>query len=1057
MSANSRSLAALGNKIFEDISRRDEEMAREREELSFDAVDELHRDVGFPCPLRCREADAVVKIACALTIMFLCQQPGGLGDGSFLSLSKIETLEMSLLHEKRTVAEIEERLQEAKAQKLVHQQLTRVRKHHGFLESMAGQLLQTAQRELEDKHKWENEWNHRLDTFKQQHFELQQGLQKKQQGEMQRLQQDFRRKMKKLEDDVALLKSKGRAPSPRILTRVQDENAVQVVQLFEKHAQERMHLTEKISKQEDLLMKSRSQSLQHLFTNAQTKSENLYRRFNPKQNLAPKPVHMIMEGTAHENLRTAAANGMPSGPPPIVVKAPPSRMSLHSSRASSRRLPSPRVEVSGEGGIMTYSAEYFLPGEGDEEEAFEDDHFSPRSTAPLSRMSRSVSFYDRQETGGVEGPRSQLTGAHSVFQKSRDNGSSSSTSHGGVVVTHNQSFGDQNVHQLQNTTENTIRRPLYAGAHGRIGKGEGSGDLRSPPPMPGTEQTGWKPIDFKKDEKERKKGRGTETDELRPAFFSQIVTTQYRSTSAKVSSGTQFNMGEDKRLQKASGAAYKVPIEKLGLNIFRTLPTVRALTKEEKEERRRKGAKSMLDHPQHPRSPDWGAVTVGGSSRYLPRHAGSVDQLAQSGRESQNGRSKLPEAPEQGRKSGEQSWPPLVHTKKEDPVVSEKFSQLEAWVEEKIRHILGQQGPDDVKPAQPGSVGGDRQLTSSQGRRMHSTSATPQAPGAADKAKTDLSLVGVGRTASGASQIDKGDSSIGKLLSRLKTTMVTDEALAEPQDKRKARPMPLMSQVEHMSGMRSENPTARSADFNKLRDLQEGQEVQQVYDDFELRGDDKSEPWNVSSDAQKRRDKFGQINSHGAHHAITPKTFKRVGFAADDHSTHDVFRPETGFSDQSNAHDRPETGSTWGDPASRPATGMDGSTRPSTWGPDEDNNEGGAAMDGEQMKKEFFPLVRHNKVEDVENALAAGFPVDTRDEHGNTALMVSCQNGHKRLAKLCLKYGASPDGTNHQGNTALHYAVGYGYQALAKYLISHGADDTIMNLQGQTPYEMTKR
>ena len=910
---------------------------------------------------------------------------------------------------------------------------------------------------MEDKHTWENEWNHRLDTFKQQHFELQQGLQKKQQGEMQRLQQDFRRKMKKLEDDVALMKSKGRAPSPRTLTRVQDENAVQVVQLFEKHAQERMHLTEKISKQEDLLMKSRSQSLQHLFTNAQTKSENLYRRFNPKQNLAPKPVHMIMEGTAHENLHTAAANGMPSGPPPIVVKAPPSRMSLHSSRASSRRLPSPRVEVSGEGGIMTYSAEYFLPGEGDEEEAFEDDHFSPRSTAPLSRMSRSVSFYDRQETGGVEGPRSQLTGAHSVFQKSRDNGSSSSPSHGGVVVTHNQSFGDQKVHQLQNTTENTIRRPLYAGAHGRIGKGECSGDLARLP-MPGTEQTGWKPIDFKKDEKERKKGRGTETDELRPAFFSQIVTTQYRSTSAKVSSGTQFNMGEDKRLQKASGAAYKVPIEKLGLNMFRTLPTVRALTKEEKEERRRKGAKSMLDHPQHPRSPDWGAVTVGGSSRYLPRHAGSVDQLAQSGRESQNGRSKLPEAPEQGRKSGEQSWPPLVHTKKEDPVVSEKFSQLEAWVEEKIRHILGQQGPDDVKPAQPGSVGGDRQLTSSQGRRMHSTSATPQAPGAAaDKAKTDSSLVGVGRTASGASQIDKGDSSIGKLLSRLKTTMVTDEALAEPQDKRKARPMPLMSQVEHMSGMRSENPTARSADFNKLRDLQEGQEVQQLYDDFELRGDDKSEPWNVSSDAQKRRDKFGQIDSHGAHHAITPKTFKRVGFAVDDHSTHDVFRPETGFSDQSNAHDRPETGSTWGDPASRPATGMDGSTRPSTWGRDEDNNEGGAAMDGEQMKKEFFPLVRHNKVEDVENALAAGFPVDTRDEHGNTALMVSCQNGHKRLAKLCLKYGASPDGTNHQGNTALHYAVGYGYQALAKYLISHGADDTIMNLQGQTPYEMTKR
>ena len=101
--------------------------------------------------------------------------------------------------------------------------------------------------------------------------------------------------------------------------------------------------------------------------------------------------------------------------------------------------------------------------------------------------------------------------------------------------------------------------------------------------------------------------------------------------------------------------------------------------------------------------------------------------------------------------------------------------------------------------------------------------------------------------------------------------------------------------------------------------------------------------------------------------------------------------------------------------------------------------------------------MRHNKVQEVEDTIAAGFPIDTRDEHGNTALMVSCQNGHKRLAKLCMKYGANPDTTNHQGNTSLHYAVSYGYQALAKYLISHGGDDTIMNHQGQTPYEMGKK
>ena len=54
MSATTRQLAHLGNEIFGDRSdnaRRDDEMAREREELSFDAVHDLHHDVGFPpCP-----------------------------------------------------------------------------------------------------------------------------------------------------------------------------------------------------------------------------------------------------------------------------------------------------------------------------------------------------------------------------------------------------------------------------------------------------------------------------------------------------------------------------------------------------------------------------------------------------------------------------------------------------------------------------------------------------------------------------------------------------------------------------------------------------------------------------------------------------------------------------------------------------------------------------------------------------------------------------------------------------------------------------------------------
>jgi ankyrin repeat protein len=60
----------------------------------------------------------------------------------------------------------------------------------------------------------------------------------------------------------------------------------------------------------------------------------------------------------------------------------------------------------------------------------------------------------------------------------------------------------------------------------------------------------------------------------------------------------------------------------------------------------------------------------------------------------------------------------------------------------------------------------------------------------------------------------------------------------------------------------------------------------------------------------------------------------------------------------------------------------------------------------------------------VEDILNKGFGIETRDAHGNTPLMVAAQNGHKRLCKLTLKFGAEPNAGNHQGNTSLHFATG---------------------------------
>ena len=52
-------------------------------------------------------------------------------------------------------------------------------------------------------------------------------------------------------------------------------------------------------------------------------------------------------------------------------------------------------------------------------------------------------------------------------------------------------------------------------------------------------------------------------------------------------------------------------------------------------------------------------------------------------------------------------------------------------------------------------------------------------------------------------------------------------------------------------------------------------------------------------------------------------------------------------------------------------------------------------------------LCRNNRYEEVEEALNGGFSADTRDKFGNTMLMIACQNGLKRIAKLSLRHGGS--------------------------------------------------
>lgn len=90
-----------------------------------------------------------------------------------------------------------------------------------------------------------------------------------------------------------------------------------------------------------------------------------------------------------------------------------------------------------------------------------------------------------------------------------------------------------------------------------------------------------------------------------------------------------------------------------------------------------------------------------------------------------------------------------------------------------------------------------------------------------------------------------------------------------------------------------------------------------------------------------------------------------------------------------------------------------------------------------------FSLARHGRVGDVEDALLRGFPIDTTDEFGNTLLMVACQNGNKKIAKLALRYGCDINSVNNSGKTAVNFAKRFGHADLAEYLIDKGAENGV--------------
>ncbi len=105
----------------------------------------------------------------------------------------------------------------------------------------------------------------------------------------------------------------------------------------------------------------------------------------------------------------------------------------------------------------------------------------------------------------------------------------------------------------------------------------------------------------------------------------------------------------------------------------------------------------------------------------------------------------------------------------------------------------------------------------------------------------------------------------------------------------------------------------------------------------------------------------------------------------------------------------------------------------------------------------IFSLARHNKHDVLECLLIKGISPDSKDVDGNTILIISAQNGNKRIIKIALRYGAQINMKNCNGNTALHFAVEYNYIDVANYLIKKGANTNIENILGIKAKEGLRR
>lgn len=95
------------------------------------------------------------------------------------------------------------------------------------------------------------------------------------------------------------------------------------------------------------------------------------------------------------------------------------------------------------------------------------------------------------------------------------------------------------------------------------------------------------------------------------------------------------------------------------------------------------------------------------------------------------------------------------------------------------------------------------------------------------------------------------------------------------------------------------------------------------------------------------------------------------------------------------------------------------------------------------MSAEWKAAVKAGNARALRALLDAGADINTRDDHGQTALMNAARDGHTEMVRLLIERGAELDHTAKYNLSAIMLAVINGRDAIVGILADAGADLTI--------------